>query len=60
MLSEYIRITTTNPTGIELAGLSFLRRTLAREGVNPQTLDNEQSGAGCGNLYARFAGTRPT
>src|SRR5688572_25011495 len=33
LLSEYIRINTTNPPGNELAGARFLKRILDREGI---------------------------
>jgi hypothetical protein len=36
LLSEYIRINTTNPPGNELAGAQFLKHVLDREGIEAQ------------------------
>lgn len=56
ILSEYIRINTTNPPGNEKAGAEFLARILEREGIEAQVLDEEVLGAGRANLYARLRG----
>ncbi|HEU4884261.1 MAG TPA: M20/M25/M40 family metallo-hydrolase [Longimicrobium sp.] len=56
ILSEYIRINTTNAPGNEKAGAEFLARILEREGIEAQILDEEVLGAGRANLYARLRG----
>ena len=56
LLSEYIRINTTNPPGNELAGAQFLKRVLEREGIEAQILDTAELGPGRANLYARLKG----
>lgn len=56
LLSEYIRINTTNPPGNELAGARFLKGVLEREGIQAQILDTTELGAGRANLYARLKG----
>jgi acetylornithine deacetylase/succinyl-diaminopimelate desuccinylase-like protein len=56
ILSEYIRINTTNPPGNEKAGAEFLARILESEGIEAQVLDEEVLGAGRANLYARLRG----
>ena len=57
LLSDYIRINTTNPPGNELAGAHFLRRVLEREGIEVQILDTTGLGPGRANLYARLKGS---
>ncbi|HEX6369613.1 MAG TPA: M20/M25/M40 family metallo-hydrolase [Longimicrobium sp.] len=56
ILSEYIRINTTNAPGNEKAGAEYLARILEREGIEAQILDEEVLGAGRANLYARLRG----
>jgi acetylornithine deacetylase/succinyl-diaminopimelate desuccinylase-like protein len=56
ILSEYIRINTTNAPGNEKAGAEYLARILAREGIEARILDEEVLGAGRANLYARLRG----
>jgi acetylornithine deacetylase/succinyl-diaminopimelate desuccinylase-like protein len=56
ILSEYLRINTTNPPGNELAGIHFLERILEREGIEVHVLDTAELGPGRGNLYARLRG----
>jgi acetylornithine deacetylase/succinyl-diaminopimelate desuccinylase-like protein len=56
ILSEYIRINTTNAPGNEKAGAEYLARILQREGIEAQILDEEVLGAGRANLYARLRG----
>ena len=57
LLSEYIRINTTNPPGNELQGALFLKRILEKEGIEVRILDTDELGTGRANLYARFRGT---
>lgn len=56
LLTEYLRINTTNPPGNELAGARFLKTVLEREGIETQILDTTELGAGRANLYARLKG----
>ena len=56
ILSDYLRINTTNPPGNELAGAKFLKAILEREGIEAQILDTVELGAGRANLYARLKG----
>lgn len=56
ILSEYIRINTTNAPGNERAGAEYLAGILRREGIEAQILDEEVLGAGRANLYARLRG----
>lgn len=56
ILSEYIRINTTNAPGNEKAGAEYLARILQREGIEAQILDEEALGPGRANLYARLRG----
>jgi acetylornithine deacetylase/succinyl-diaminopimelate desuccinylase-like protein len=57
ILSDYLKINTTNPPGNELEGALFLKRILEREGFDVQLLDTaefrDRHGA---NLYARLRG----
>ena len=53
-LGEYLRIRTVNPPGNETAGAEWLRRVLAREGIEARIFE---SSAGRGNRYARLPGT---
>jgi acetylornithine deacetylase/succinyl-diaminopimelate desuccinylase-like protein len=57
ILSDYVRINTTNPPGNELQTARFLKRILDREGIPAQILDTaELKPAGRANLYARLKG----
>ncbi len=56
VLSDYLKVNTTNPPGNELQGALFLRRILEREGIEAQILDTAELGAGRANLYARLRG----
>lgn len=56
ILSDYIRINTTNAPGNEKAGAEYLARILEREGIEAQVLDEEVLGPGRANLYARLRG----
>ena len=56
ILSEYIRINTTNAPGNEKAGAEYLARILEREGIEAQILDEEVLGPGRANLYAQLRG----
>jgi acetylornithine deacetylase/succinyl-diaminopimelate desuccinylase-like protein len=57
VLSDYLKINTTNPPGGELRTALFLQRLLAREGIDAQILDTaELRPAGRANLYARLKG----
>jgi acetylornithine deacetylase/succinyl-diaminopimelate desuccinylase-like protein len=56
ILSEYIRINTTNAPGNEKAGAEYLARILQREGIEAQILDEDVLGANRANLYARLRG----
>jgi acetylornithine deacetylase/succinyl-diaminopimelate desuccinylase-like protein len=56
-LSEYLRINTTNPPGNELATARWLKKVLAREGIEGQILDTMELGPGRANFYARLPGS---
>jgi acetylornithine deacetylase/succinyl-diaminopimelate desuccinylase-like protein len=56
ILTDYLRVNTTNPPGNELAGARFLKAILDREGIEAQILDSVELGAGRANLYARLKG----
>jgi acetylornithine deacetylase/succinyl-diaminopimelate desuccinylase-like protein len=56
VLSDYIRINTTNPPGNELLGARFLKAILDREGIEAQILDTTELGPNRANLYARLKG----
>ena len=56
LLSEYLRINTSNPPGNELEGARFLQRLLQREGIEARLLDTAELGRGRANLYARLRG----
>lgn len=56
VLSDYLRINTTNPPGNEIAAARFLKAILEREGIEAQILDTAELGAGRANLYARLRG----
>ena len=57
ILSDYLKVNTTNPPGDELEGALFLKRILEREGFDVQLLDTaefrDRHGA---NLYTRLRG----
>ena len=53
LLSEYLRIDTTNPPGNEDRATAFLDRVLSEEGIDCQV---HQSAPGRSNLYARLRG----
>lgn len=59
LLSEYIRINTSNPPGNELATARWLQAVLAREGIQGQILDTAELGPGRANFYAKLAGSGP-
>ena len=57
VLSDYIKVNTTNPPGNELQAANFLKRILEKEGIEAQILDTaELKPAGRANLYARLKG----
>ncbi|MDP9201654.1 MAG: M20/M25/M40 family metallo-hydrolase [Gemmatimonadota bacterium] len=56
ILSNYLRINTTNPPGNELAAARFLKAILDREGIEAQILDTVELGPNRANLYARLRG----
>ncbi|MGI9189486.1 MAG: M20/M25/M40 family metallo-hydrolase, partial [Longimicrobiaceae bacterium] len=56
VLSEYLRIDTSNPPGNELEGARFLKGILDREGIPAQITDTAELGANRANLYARLKG----
>lgn len=56
VLSDYLRIDTTNPPGGELATARFLAAILEREGIEARILDTAALGPGRANLYARWKG----
>ena len=56
VLSEYLRINTTNPPGNELAAAHYLKTILEREGIEAKILDTAELGPGRANLYARLKG----
>ena len=53
LLSQYIRINTTNPPGNEIVAARWLAAVLQREGIESRILEPS---AGKANLYARLAG----
>jgi acetylornithine deacetylase/succinyl-diaminopimelate desuccinylase-like protein len=57
LLSEYLRINTTNLPGNELAAARWLQQTLAREGIESRILDTAALGPGRANFYARLPGS---
>jgi acetylornithine deacetylase/succinyl-diaminopimelate desuccinylase-like protein len=57
VLSDYLRINTTNPPGNELAGALFLKAMLEKEGISATILDTAELGPGRANLYARLKGS---
>jgi len=53
LLSDLIRIDTTNPPGGETAAANLLARKLRAEGIETEVVE---SAPGRGNLYARLPG----
>jgi acetylornithine deacetylase/succinyl-diaminopimelate desuccinylase-like protein len=56
VLSDYLKINTTNPPGNELKGALFLKNILEREGFEVQIMDSADLGPGRANLYTRLKG----
>lgn len=56
VLSQYLRINTTNPPGNELAAAHFLKDILDKEGIPSEIVDTADLGPGRANLYARLKG----
>ena len=57
VLSEYIKVNTTDPPGNELQAARFLKRILDKEGIESRILDTaELKPAGRANFYARLKG----
>ena len=57
ILSDYLKINTTNPPGNELEGALFLKRILEKEGFAVRLLDTaEFKGRRGANLYTRLKG----
>ena len=56
LLSQYLRINTTNPPGNELAAARWLQQVLAKEGIEGRILDTTGIGPGRANFYARLKG----
>jgi acetylornithine deacetylase/succinyl-diaminopimelate desuccinylase-like protein len=54
ILSEYLRVDTTNPPGRELAGAKYLQGVLESEGLEATVLE---SAPGRGNVLSRMKGT---
>lgn len=56
ILSQYLRINTTNPPGNEILAARFLKGILEKEGIQAQILDTAELGGTHANLYARLKG----
>ena len=56
VLSDYLRVNTTNPPGNEILGARFLKAILDREGIEARIVDTTELGANRANLYARLRG----
>ncbi|HEX9310232.1 MAG TPA: M20/M25/M40 family metallo-hydrolase [Gemmatimonadaceae bacterium] len=56
VLSDYLRINTTNPPGNEMIGARFLKAILDREGIEARITDTTELGPNRANLYARLRG----
>jgi acetylornithine deacetylase/succinyl-diaminopimelate desuccinylase-like protein len=56
ILSDYLKIDTSNPPGNETKAAVFLKEILDREGIPAQILDTAELGTGRANLYARLEG----
>ena len=53
LLSEYLRVDTTNPPGNEIKAAEFFKAIFDREGIEARILE---SAPGRGNIYARLKG----
>jgi acetylornithine deacetylase/succinyl-diaminopimelate desuccinylase-like protein len=53
VLTEYLRIDTTNPPGSEIKAAEFFKRIFDREGIEARIFE---SAPGRGNIYARLKG----
>jgi len=56
VLSDYLRVNTTNPPGNEILSARFLKAILDREGIEARILDTTEVGPNRANLYARLRG----
>jgi acetylornithine deacetylase/succinyl-diaminopimelate desuccinylase-like protein len=56
VLSDYLRVNTTNPPGNEILGARFLKAILDREGIEARIVDTTEMGPNRANLYARLRG----
>jgi len=56
VLSDYLRVNTTNPPGNEIVGARFLKAILDREGIEARILDTTEMGPNRANFYARLRG----
>jgi acetylornithine deacetylase/succinyl-diaminopimelate desuccinylase-like protein len=56
LLQQYVRIDTSNPPGLEMAGARFLMDELAQNGIQAELIE---SAPGRANVYARLPGRRP-
>src|SRR5689334_13457867 len=56
ILSEYLKINTTNPPGNEIQAARFLKGILDKEGIPATILDTAELGGAHANLYARLKG----
>lgn len=56
ILSEYLKIDTSNPPGNEIHAARFLKAILEKEGIQAQILDTAALGGQHANLYARLKG----
>jgi len=56
ILSDYLRINTTNPPGNEILTARFLKNILDREGIPAMIVDTTELGGQHANLYARLKG----
>ncbi len=56
ILSQYLRINTTNPPGNEILAARFLKDILDKEGIPAVVLDTVELGGTHANLYARLKG----
>ena len=54
LLTDYLKIDTTNPPGNEIAAARFLKAIFDREGIEARIIESEPGRA---NLYARLKGT---
>jgi acetylornithine deacetylase/succinyl-diaminopimelate desuccinylase-like protein len=56
ILSDYLKINTTNPPGNEILTARYLKGLLDREGIPAQIFDTAELGGQHANLYARLKG----